>query len=240
MLKMLFIRLVLVRVVLVLAGLFHTLPAAAHYIWIERDEMNHARLYFGEYQDQEKEVTGGGLGKIKGPRAWLLDANGKRQELKVIRKENHFDLGMTSNRTSPLIAEELGYEVTDWSKHGIDIVKPMFYTRFSPLLRRSTPKPELVLDILPEGGSPNAFIVYLRNVPLVKAKLMIYAPNFWMQERHTDENGRVTITTPWSGQYVLEVTHLERQPGEYKGQKFEAFRHRATLNFNIPQTPHDK
>ena len=234
------LKMLLIRVSLVLTGLFHTLPAAAHYMWIERDEMNHARLYFGEYQDQEKEVTGGRLDEIKGPQAWLLDANGKRQELKVIRKGNHFDLGMTSNRTSPLIAEELGYEVKDWTKHGIGIVKPMFYTRFSPLLRRSTPKPELVLDILPESGSPNAFIVYLRNAPLAKAKLMVYAPNFWMQERHTDENGRVSITTPWSGQYVLEVIHLERQPGEFKGQKFEAFRHRTTLNFNIPQTPHDK
>lgn len=225
---------------IVLAGLFPALPAAAHYIWIERDEMNHARLYFGEYQDQEREVSGGRLDEIKGPQAWLLDANGKRQELKATRKENHFDLGVAPDRTLPVIAEELGYEVKDWTKHGIGIVKPMFYTRFSPLLGGSTSKPELVLDILPEGGAPNVFIVYSRNVPLAKAKLMVYAPNFWMQERHTDENGRVAITTPWPGQYVLEVIHLEKQAGEFQGQRFEAFRHRATLNFNIPPAPHNK
>jgi hypothetical protein len=226
--------------VFALTGLAAALPAAAHYIWIERDETLHARLYFGEYQEQEREVSGGRLDEIKGPRAWLLDESSKRQEIKVARKDNHFDFGVIPNRVSPVIAEELGYEVKDWSKHGIGIVKPMFYARFSPLLRRAAAKPELVLDILPENGEPNSFIVYFRNAPLAKAKIMIYAPNFWMQEHPTDENGRVKITTPWPGQYVLEVINVEKQPGEFQGQKFDAFRHRATLTFNMPAAPHSK
>ena len=225
---------------LVLAGLAPALPAAAHYIWIEQDEMHHARLYFGEYQEQVRERSLGRLDEIKGPRAWLLDASGKRQEIKNVRKENHFDLGVISNRELSVIAEELAYEVKDWTKNGIGIVKPMFYTRFSPLMVRSTFKPELALDILPGNRSPNAFTVYFRNVPLAKAKVMVYAPNFWMQEHSTDENGKVNITTPWPGQYILEVIHLEKQPGEFQGQKFEAFRHRATLTFNIPAAPHGK
>ncbi len=198
--------------------------------------MHHARLYFGEYQDQEREVSGGRLDEIKGPRAWLLDSNGKRQEVRVARKDNHFDLGMIPNRGSSVLAEELAYEVKDWTKPEIGIVKPMFYARFSPL-GRSTTKPELVLDILPGNESPNTFTVYFRNAPLAKAKVMVYAPNFWMQEHPTNENGKVNITTPWAGQYVLEVIYLEKQPGEFQGQKFEAFRHRATLTFNIPATP---
>ena len=224
----------LVRAFFVLAALVPALPAVAHYIWIEQDEMHHARLYFGEYQEQQREKSPGRLDEIKGPRAWLIDASGKRQEIKDVRKENYFDFGVIPNRGSPVIAEELAYEVKDWTKNGIGIVKPMFYTRFSPLLGRATQKPELLLDILPGNGSPNAFTVYFRNAPLGKAKVMVYAPNFWMQEHSTDESGKVNITTPWPGQYVLEVIHLERQPGEFQGQKFEAFRHRATLTFNIP------
>ncbi len=223
----------------VLAGLGFALPAAAHYIWIEQDEMHHARLYFGEYQDQEREVSGGRLDEIKAPRAWVLDANGKRQEVKVARKDNHFDLGMIPNRGSSVLAEELAYEVKDWTKPGIGIVKPMFYARFSPLPERSGTKPELMLDILP-GSEAHAFTAYFRNAPLAKTKVMVYAPNFWMQEHPTDENGKVKITTPWPGQYVLEVIYLEKQAGEFQGQKFEAFRHRATLTFNIPASPNDK
>jgi len=225
---------------LMLAGCATALPVAAHYIWLERDETLQARLYFGEYQEQERELSGGRLDEIKGPRAWLLDENGRRQEIKVVRKDNHFDLGAIPSRASPIIAEELGYDVKDWRKHGIGIVKPMFYTRFSPLLRRGTPKPELMLDILPENGTPNSFIVYFRNTPLANAKIMIYAPNFWMQEHSTDDNGKVKITTPWPGQYILEVINVEKQPGEFQGQKFDVFRHRATLTFIMPAAPHDK
>jgi hypothetical protein len=230
----------LIRASFVLSGLTFALPAAAHYIWVEQDEMHHARLYFGEYQEQEREVSGGRLDEIKGPRAWLLDVSGKRQEIKVARKDNYFDLGVIPNRGSSVLAEELAYEVKDWTKPGIGIVKPMFYARFSPLLGRSAAKPELALDILPENGSPNAFTVYFQNAPLVKAKVMVYAPNFWMQEHPTDESGKVNITTPWPGQYVLEVIYLEKHPGEFQGKKFEAFRHRATLTFNIPAALHDK
>jgi hypothetical protein len=221
----------------VLTGWAAVLPAAAHYIWIERDETPHARLYFGEYQEQEREISGGRLDEIKGPRTWLLDESGKRQEIKGARKANHFDLGVIPNRASPVIAEELGYDVQNWSKHNIGVVKPMFYARFSPLLRRAIPKPELMLDILPENGTPNSFTVYFRNAPLAKARVMVYAPNFWMQEHPTDENGNVKITTPWPGQYVLEVINVEKQSGEFQGQKFEAFRHRATLTFNMPAPP---
>ena len=229
----------LVHAALVLAGLTLAFPAAAHYIWIEQDKSHHARLYFGEYQEQERETSPGRLDEIKGPRAWILDAAGNRNEIKAVRKETHFDLGVISDHKSPIIAEELAYEVKNWTRQGIGIVKPMFYTRFDPLSEHTAPKLELMLDIVPENRSPNAFTVYFQNAPLAKAKVMVYASNFWMQEHTTDENGKINIKMPWPGQYVLEVIHLERQPGEFQGNKFEAFRHRATLTFDIPAGPHE-
>ncbi|SHL63295.1 Uncharacterized conserved protein, contains GH25 family domain [Nitrosospira sp. Nsp11] len=229
----------LVHAALVLTGLTLAFPAAAHYIWIEQDKSHHARLYFGEYQEQERETSPGRLDEIKGPRVWILDAAGNRNEIKVVRKETHFDLGVISDHKSPIIAEELAYEVKNWTKQGIGIVKPMFYTRFSPLAEHTAHKLELMLDIVPENGSPNAFTVYFQNAPLAKAKVMVYAPNFWMQEYTADENGKINIKTPWPGQYVLEVIHLERQPGEFQGNKFEALRHRATLTFDIPAGSHE-
>ena len=221
-------------------GLFAaSLPAAAHYLWIEQYKARHAKLYFGEFQETVREKTGGRLDEIKTPRVWSLDAPGARQEIKVARQFDHFDVGV-ANRTSSLIAEELAHEVKDWTQYGIGVVKPMFYTRMEPLPTRSGSKPELVLDILPEAGARNAFTVYFRNAPLAKAKVMVYAPNLWMQEHRSDENGKVKIATPWPGLYVLEVIHMEKQPGEFQGKKFEAVRHRATLSFNTRIKNHGK
>ncbi|HEX7235080.1 MAG TPA: hypothetical protein VF243_07415, partial [Nitrosospira sp.] len=54
------------------------------------------------------------------------------------------------------------------------------------------------------------------------------------QELSADENGKVIIPTPFTGQYVLEVIHRESQPGEFEGKQYEAVRHRATLTFILP------
>ena len=63
MLTRIFIRASLVF--LALTGLSATLPAAAHYIWIEQDDVHQARLFFGEYQNKEIERSPGRLDEIK-------------------------------------------------------------------------------------------------------------------------------------------------------------------------------
>jgi hypothetical protein len=224
-------------ILFVLAGLFAALPASAHYIWIEQDGTHQARLFFGEYQDGEREKSPGRLDEIKKPQAWRIDASGKRNPLEVIRRTDHFDLGVVRHDASVLIAEERGYEVKDWAKHGHGVVKPMFYARYSTLTVKAAGKPELALDILPEpaeGTASRTFIVYFHNLPLAKARIKAHGPNLSTQEESTDENGKVTIPTALTGQYVLEVIHRESQPGEFEGKKYEALRHRATLTFILP------
>jgi hypothetical protein len=221
----------------VFAGLFAALPASAHYIWIEQDRTHQSRLFFGEYQDKEREKSPGRLDEIKNPQAWRVDASGKREPLEVIRRSDHFDLGVARHDASIFIAEERGYEVKDWSKHGHGIVKPMFYARYSPLGTKTMEKPELALDILPEPANESAsrtFTVYFHNSPLPKAKIKVHGPNLSTQEQNTDENGEVTIPMAMTGQYVLEVIHRESQPGEFDGKDYEALRHRATLTFILP------
>ena len=220
-----------------LAGLFAVLPAAAHYIWIEQDSGHQSRLFFGEYQDGEREKSPGRLDEITKPQAWLIDASGKREPLEVIRRTNHFDLGVVRHGASTVIAEEHGYGVKDWNKHGHGVVKPMFYARYTPLKAKAPEKPELTLDILPEaadGSVSRTFTVYFRNSPLAKAKIKAHAPNLSTGEQSTDENGKATIPTAMTGQYVLEVIHRENRPGEFDGKKYEAVRHRATLTFTLP------
>lgn len=69
------------------------------------------------------------------------------------------------------------------------------------------------------------------GTPLAAEKLMIYAPNTWMQEFKTDKNGKVRLATPWSGQYVLEVIHTDKVTGNFEGKAYESVRHRATYTF---------
>ena len=57
---------------------------------------------------------------------------------------------------------------------------------------------------------------------------------FFSKRLTTDEQGRVTVPTPWSGRYVLEVTYFEAKPGGFGNDKFDRTRNITSLSFVQP------
>jgi hypothetical protein len=211
--------------------LFAHPPALAHYLWIEPDAARHARLYFGEYQENLREKSGGRLDTVKGPQAWNVDEAGRRRDITVAREADHFDLGPLTDTGAATLVEEAGAEVLDLTAYGQGVVRPMFYARYGG--GSAAPAPQLTLDILPDAGSGKRYTVYFKGAPLPKAKVSVYAPNLWLQERRADERGKLDIATPWPGRYVLEVIHVEKTPGTHAGRTFESVRHRATFTIGV-------
>jgi hypothetical protein len=66
---------------------------------------------------------------------------------------------------------------------------------------------------------------------LGKAELTIIGPSKWEKPLVTDEQGRVTLPTPWAGRYVLEVTHFDEKAGGSGEEKFSRTRHISSLSF---------
>lgn len=210
-----------------LVGLTLSFPAFAHYLWIERDQ-DAARLFFGEYQEDIREKAGDRLDKIPAPQAWVLARGGQKRALAVEKQSNHFVL-KGGAAVKQLLAEERAHEVMDLSKHKLGIVRPIYYARhWSP---GGAAQPAAELDIVPHDAQARQIRAYFKNQPLANAKIMVYAPNQWMQEVKTDADGVAAIKTPWPGRYVLETVHTETAPGRFGEKDFEAIRHRATLSF---------
>ena len=199
--------------------------ARAHYIWIEAPKSGPV-VYFGEYDEKLHERSPGRLDDIRAPRAWNL-AKGQRRELRVERGGEGFKLLGARGRS--IIVEESAHAVRDWTQFGVGIVKPVFYARYAA--SAALVQPTLTLDVVPVKEGFQALAVHFRGQPLGRAKLEIYAPNGWKQEHRADESGIVPLRLPWRGQYVVEVTHMEKGAGEYEGAKYEGVRHRATLSF---------
>jgi hypothetical protein len=62
----------------------------------------------------------------------------------------------------------------------------------------------------------------------------VLGPPKWEKPLRTDEQGRLTVTTPWAGRYVLTVAYVEDKAGSTDGEHFDRTRHVATLSFVQP------
>ena len=88
---------------------------------------------------------------------------------------------------------------------------------------------KLDLELVPTVANGNIFVLIFSGTPLPKAELTIIGPSKWEKPLVTDEQGRVTLPTPWAGRYVLEVTH--EKAGGSGEEKFNHTRHISSLSF---------
>lgn len=212
----------------VLFAAFFSWPASAHYLWIDAapDGLS-ARIFFGEYQEDVREISGGRLDEMVRHETFVIPVTGDKQPVETTIAKDHFVIS-TSSRVRGFLTQKLDSEVKDWRKSGIGIVKPMFYAR-AWIPGTELPKPELKLDITPADPSGKSIRVSFNGQSLNHAKVNVHAPNLWSRELETDNEGLLTIPTPWPGSYVIEVIHLEKVPGSYQDVSYEDVRHRATL-----------
>ena len=93
---------------------------------------------------------------------------------------------------------------------------------------------KLDLELVPTTADGKSFVLLFFNAPLPKAELTIIGPSKWEKPLVTDDQGRMTLPTPWAGHYVLEVTHFDEKPGGSREEKLSPTRHISSLSFTQP------
>jgi hypothetical protein len=221
---------------LITAALLATANTAnAHYLWIEQPAKGNAIIHFGEFNEGVIEHSPGRMDEMPS-----IEAFARAAPLSVSKQADQF---LLSARTGSLaiIAQELDYAVKDWRANGIGLAKPMYYARFG-----AATAPTLDLDILPAADGKSAQ-VYLHGKPLAAAAFSLHAPNGWSQTGKADKEGKIALSQPWRGQYLVEVIVPEAAPGTYNGAAYDIVRHRATLTLiqakgaatlAVPVAPH--
>ena len=199
--------------------------AQAHFIWIEYDGEGVARAYFGEWAEDVREKTGGALDRIKAPRAFLTD---RTRPLPLVRRADHIEVAVTGAGDVRLIED--GLAAREDARAG-GKTKTVFYAKSG----RSETQAVLDLDLIPVAANGSTFTLQLRGQPLAKADVEVFGPPKWQKSLRTDDQGRVTLETPWAGRYVIEVVHVEEKPGESRGGTYNRLRHVSTLSFVVDE-----
>jgi hypothetical protein len=195
--------------------------AHAHYIWIERTGVDEARAYFGEWEAGRVETSGGALDNIKTPKAFASDA---AKPLALTRQGDHFTIAAPGGGDVRLV--EAGLPVRADKETG-QRTKALMHAKVG----RSETKAALDLELVPTAANGNVFVLILRGAPLARAELEVFGPPRWAKGLRTNDKGEVTIPTPWAGQYVVEIAHLEERKGGSGDEAYDRIRHVSTLTF---------
>lgn len=195
--------------------------AQAHFVWLERDGEGPARAYFGEWIDDIREKTGGLLDRFKAPRAFLGTSS---ELLPVKRNDNNLEID-AKGRGDVRFVDSSVPPREDKEKGGT--TKTIYYAKAG----RTETAAMLDLELVPTAANSNTFVLVFLGAPLPKAELTIIGPPKWEKPLVTNEQGRVTLPTPWVGRYVLEVTHFDEKTGGSGDEKFNRTRHISSLSF---------
>ena len=221
------------RAIALVSSLLMLGTVQAHHVWIEQNAQG-AQLFFGEFGENMREVSPGLLDKFGGPVAQRISAKGS-EALQVSKTAAGFGLSARAGKGESLIAEDPAYPSFEikGDKPGRGIYVPA--ARLVTDLNKQEPK--LTLDLVPTGvsGKDGAeFQAFYKGQPLPKAKVMVITPSGWAQEHHTDAQGKISASLPWSGTYVLEMSHADRTAGERAGEKYDRASYVTSLTISQP------
>jgi hypothetical protein len=203
----------------------------AHQIWLEQPEGENAILRFGEFGDNLRETSPGLLDNFGAPAAKLFTkGNAKAQTL--TKTATGFALPARLAPGESLTAEDARFPIRAFKREGQE-VRSWYWPAARFITDFSAQTPSLTLDIVPTG-KPGAFKVTFKGKPLPRTEIQILVQSGWKKSAHTSAEGEVAFDLPWQGQYVVEVSHVDRTPGERDGEKYDGVNYVTTLTLIQP------
>jgi len=210
--------------------------AHAHQIWLEQPTKGNAVIRFGEFGENLREASPGSLDKFVKPTATLVSARGEDQSADASKTASGFVLPFAAKAGQSIVAEDASFPLRKF-KQGDKDVTSWYHPAARLITGFAEQAPRLALDITPTGKA-GEFKLTFKGQPLPKAKVVLVTQSGWAKEGLTDEQGLVQFDMPWQGQYVAEISHIERAPGERPGangpEKYDGINHVTTLTYVKP------
>ncbi|KGD93557.1 cobalt ABC transporter substrate-binding protein [Achromobacter sp. RTa] len=218
---------------LIAATLCLAATAQAHQAWLEQaDDGKAVVLRFGEFAENLREASPGLLDLFGKPSATLISAKGE-SPLAVTKTAAGFALSAGAGKGQSIAAEDPAFPLRTF-KQGDKEINSWIWPGARYVTSLAAQAPKLALDVVPTGQA-GEFQVVLKGQALPKAKVVIAVQSGWSKEAHADEQGKVRFDLPWKGQYVIEASHIDRNPGERPGaagpEKYDGINYVTTLSF---------
>lgn len=218
-----------------IALFFAATTAQAHHVWLEQDAAG-ATLYFGEFGQNLRETSPGYLDKFVAPDAQRISA-ASTQPLTLSKTPKGFVLSGSADKGESLVAQDPRYPVSE-RKDGDKLVRSLHVPAARLVNTFDKQAPQLTLDLVPTGNNGPDGIevqVFYKDQPLPKARVEVVTPFGWSKALRGDDQGRLKLSLPWRGSYVLEVKHADSSAGERGSEKYDRASYVTSLTITQPE-----
>ncbi|WP_200977551.1 DUF4198 domain-containing protein [Echinicola sp. 20G] len=205
--------------------------AMAHALWIETEvvgkkgQQQEVKIFYGEYAEGMIEKVGDWYSDVKEFELWLIDPAGNKTALKTTEGEDHFTAYFTPEMDG-VYRLQIGHSAKDLGGDYIyqfNTASQVWVGKGQPTVKEETATDlALILTAQKEKSlkTPLEFKVLFKGEPQEGVSVSVVSPTGWAKTYETDEEGNVTVETPWKGQYIIEATDTEETSGEHYGAAY--------------------
>ncbi|MDR3064740.1 MULTISPECIES: TonB-dependent receptor [Comamonas] len=205
--------------------------AQAHQVWLENNG-GQAQLFFGEFNDNLRETSPGALDRfLATPTLVQQSVEGTRQ---VSGQRNATSFSYDAASQAETLFASAAYPLIDRSKRNEPALLWVPAARWVAKPTQAVAANAQALDLVPTG-TPGQLMVSFNGMALPNTKVQMVAPSGWSREAQSDEQGKVSFSLPWKGQYVAEVHHSHKQVGEAQGKSYGEASYVTTLSFSVEE-----
>ncbi len=202
--------------------LFFNGAVNAHYVWIEKHNHNTANVYFGERHKDLLEKSK----KLKKFSSAIVFSTDEKKYVTLQLQEDHLQANINTENDVRMLLSSLPPRE---SKRDGSIRKTYYYAKTG----RQETKSVMTFEMVPTVSGGNQLTLLFNDEPLERAEVIVYGPPKWQQAFRTNEDGQITIETPWAGTYLIKASHkIEPESGKSTLQN-PTIRHQFTWTMHV-------
>ncbi|MGJ1362552.1 DUF4198 domain-containing protein [Sphingobacterium spiritivorum] len=215
--------------------------AMAHAVWIEskasasKNQPHDVKIFYGEYASGEKESTDKWYSDLKNLEVWLTTPDNQRVKLDVKDEQEHLSTSFVPEKDGVYYISTVHAtkDLGGTTKYNFSSLVPVRVGKLA--ISATSPKdlPFSVEKITTSGKKKSEIEVLVSsNGKAVKdAEVIVMSETGWTKTLKTNENGVVSFSPQWKGNYVVEASQMNEETGRWNDKDYTRNWHGTTTFF---------
>jgi hypothetical protein len=217
----------------------------AHALWIEtkangtKGKAQEISVFFGEFSDNDITPAAKWFSDLKDFSLVVISPSKKETKLTATALENKYQAFFTPNEDG-VYTVVMHHTVKDvYGTMKLDYNSSATVTVGNAVKGNEASANSNIISLFSKDATTakqkakvNVNALYEAKIAK-EQKMKVIAPNGWEKELWSNENGEISFTPIWPGNYMVEFAYTEKAPGEHNGKKYDEVWKMATYLISV-------